>query len=347
MNTDFCTNYPTLYIFSILRKSFRVLLIIIPLIIIVIGMIDFFKAVLDKDDDSIKKATNALIKRIIAGIVIFIMPTLVESLFNVFNESFIVPLDLSSCIENSDNLAFYKELYEKEKKNQISKDERENEIEAERLRKEAEKKKENSKKYFIPRYNPSTPDGGSNTGRKYNISDSDIKALAVIAKCEQGSVQGARAEAELMVNRYELYGSSFSNIYDYVTKGSFFHCGHCYAGTGDNCEGLELNKEPGDSYVSVVRSVVKNGDRTLLAPYVDEHDNFGDISKIVNNGSTGNKENKNEYVRDKTIIYTYGDKGEYHYKFYSFPCPNCDPFGYTNSAYNEYQKNQDKPNYVD
>ncbi len=56
---------------------------IIPLIIIVLGMIDFGKAVTSNDEKAIHKATSTLIKRIVAGVVVFVIPIILKSLLNV------------------------------------------------------------------------------------------------------------------------------------------------------------------------------------------------------------------------------------------------------------------------
>ena len=53
-----------------------------PLIIIVLGMVDFGKAVISDDEKSLSKATAALIRRIIAGVAIFFIPTLIQALLN-------------------------------------------------------------------------------------------------------------------------------------------------------------------------------------------------------------------------------------------------------------------------
>ena len=49
--------------------------IAIPLLIIGLGMFDFGKAVIAEKEDEIKKQTKRLIYRVIAGIVIFLIPT--------------------------------------------------------------------------------------------------------------------------------------------------------------------------------------------------------------------------------------------------------------------------------
>ena len=67
---------------------------------------------------------------------------------------------------------------------------------------------------------------------------------------------------------------------------------------------------------------------------------LGDICKIVTNGATINDmnaiKNRSNYIQGKTVLYNrYGGV----YTFYAFPCSSCDPFGYTNTAYNKVNKN--------
>ena len=57
--------------------------IVIPLLIIVYGMVDFGKAVISSDDKAINKATNSLIRRIVAGIAVFFIPTIILAMFNI------------------------------------------------------------------------------------------------------------------------------------------------------------------------------------------------------------------------------------------------------------------------
>lgn len=54
----------------------------VPIVIIVLGSIDLFKAVIASKEDEIKSAQKMLIKRIIYGIVIFFLVTIVTLVFN-------------------------------------------------------------------------------------------------------------------------------------------------------------------------------------------------------------------------------------------------------------------------
>lgn len=73
-----------------IKKAFRffgylltIAKIAIPLIIVVMGTFDFYKSVVDKDDKSLSKQTRVFLIRIVTGIVIFFIPTIVYALFNL------------------------------------------------------------------------------------------------------------------------------------------------------------------------------------------------------------------------------------------------------------------------
>ena len=60
--------------------------IIIPIIIIIYGSLDFFRAVTGAKDDEIKKSGRALAFRVVAGVVIFLIPTLVSFVFSLISD---------------------------------------------------------------------------------------------------------------------------------------------------------------------------------------------------------------------------------------------------------------------
>lgn len=59
--------------------------IFVPALIIILGSIDFGQVILAGKDDEIKKRLGILIKRIIAGIIIFFIPSIIEFLFSVLD----------------------------------------------------------------------------------------------------------------------------------------------------------------------------------------------------------------------------------------------------------------------
>lgn len=78
---DFCKN--TANIWQFVGYFLFWFKIIIPLLIIILGMVDLGKAVVAQKDDEIKKATSSIIKRIVIGIVIFFIPTLIYMFFGL------------------------------------------------------------------------------------------------------------------------------------------------------------------------------------------------------------------------------------------------------------------------
>lgn len=76
----------------------QVLRWIVPFIIIVLGMVDFGKAVLSNDEKAVNKATGALIKRLIAGVIVFFIPTIIMAILNV--------IKVTNGIENETNSQF-------------------------------------------------------------------------------------------------------------------------------------------------------------------------------------------------------------------------------------------------
>ena len=73
--------------------------ILVPVIIIVMGSLDLGKAVVANSEDEMKKATQVLVKRIIAGIVIFFIPTIVNLVLKLASNYVSVVDSGSSCIE--------------------------------------------------------------------------------------------------------------------------------------------------------------------------------------------------------------------------------------------------------
>lgn len=54
--------------------------IIVPALVIVLGSVDFFKAVVAGKEDEMKKAQSAFIKRVVIGVAVFLIPVLVNAI---------------------------------------------------------------------------------------------------------------------------------------------------------------------------------------------------------------------------------------------------------------------------
>jgi len=75
MKFEFCAK--TAIIWQIVGWVVLIIKIIIPLLLIILGVVDFSKAVISGKDDETKKALKILMWRGIAGVAIFFIPTIV------------------------------------------------------------------------------------------------------------------------------------------------------------------------------------------------------------------------------------------------------------------------------
>ena len=165
---------------------------------------------------------------------------------------------------------------------------------------------------------------------KYNLTDHELKGLALLCQHEQGSIEGSKAEASLIANKYE-YSKSTKSLHEYVKTNIWWRSGSIYLS--------DENPQPNQEILEAVRDVLVNGNRTL-PKYITEHDSLtsGEILWIENNGTrysdSASIQNINLYIKDVTKIKTtHHDSSEY-YVFYSFPTSDSDPFGYYPRIYN-------------
>ena len=68
----------------LLKQIFNYLKVLGPMIILVMSAIDFTKAIVSGDDETMQKCYKRLIQRLVLAVALFVVPTLVEVLFDVF-----------------------------------------------------------------------------------------------------------------------------------------------------------------------------------------------------------------------------------------------------------------------
>ena len=94
----------TANIWQIVGYVLLVFKIVIPILLIVFGIIDLGKAVIASKEDEIKKATGSLVRRAIAAVVIFLLPTIVTFLIGLvagFDETARTDYGIcKSCVSN-------------------------------------------------------------------------------------------------------------------------------------------------------------------------------------------------------------------------------------------------------
>ncbi|MCI5734102.1 MAG: hypothetical protein SOX86_02850 [Bacilli bacterium] len=74
-------------IWQLVGKIINIIKIVIPIIIVVLAMLDLGKAVMAGEEKEIKEAQKMLIKRLIYGVVIFFVVTIVQVVFNLIGRS--------------------------------------------------------------------------------------------------------------------------------------------------------------------------------------------------------------------------------------------------------------------
>ena len=80
---DFCAETKNIWI--LIGKIVRIVLIVIPIIIVLLGTFDLGKAVMAVEDKEIKEAQKMFIKRLVYGVIIFFIPYLVAGVYSLFD----------------------------------------------------------------------------------------------------------------------------------------------------------------------------------------------------------------------------------------------------------------------
>lgn len=93
----FCAD--TANIWNILGYVVFIFKIVIPLLLIIFGMVDLGKAVVSSDDKAISKAVGMLVRRFIAAVVIFFIPTIINAIFIAVGLINPEKSDWTTCIE--------------------------------------------------------------------------------------------------------------------------------------------------------------------------------------------------------------------------------------------------------
>lgn len=83
LSLEMCELEGVLKTFKMINIFLTLAKIILPLVIIIIGMKDFFNVIVAYKDDEFKNSINSLFKRIIAGLIIFILPSILNFFLNL------------------------------------------------------------------------------------------------------------------------------------------------------------------------------------------------------------------------------------------------------------------------
>lgn len=80
-----CSAFFTSDIKDLINEILEIPRIIIPIVVILFGIIDFAKATIASKEDAMKKAQSDFVKRIVIGVAIFFVPTLVDLVMELAN----------------------------------------------------------------------------------------------------------------------------------------------------------------------------------------------------------------------------------------------------------------------
>ena len=70
-------------IVNLIHLIFIAFQIVVPILLIIWGMLDFAKAVIGQDEDKIKAGQKTFIKRLIAAVIVFLILTIVQLVINL------------------------------------------------------------------------------------------------------------------------------------------------------------------------------------------------------------------------------------------------------------------------
>ena len=80
---NLCDKSGVVKTFQILGWCLLIIKIVVPILLIIMGCIDFGKAAVSSDDNAIKNAISIIVKRAIAAVVIFFIPTIISTVIGL------------------------------------------------------------------------------------------------------------------------------------------------------------------------------------------------------------------------------------------------------------------------
>lgn len=83
--SEICENVRVLNTLKFVGIILFVIKIFVPVLIIILGSVDFAKAMVEGKNDEIQKKIPILVKRVITGIVVFFIPSIINFLFSVID----------------------------------------------------------------------------------------------------------------------------------------------------------------------------------------------------------------------------------------------------------------------
>lgn len=82
IHIGFCNNKGVKQTLKFIGTLLLIAKIVVPVLLIIFGIIEFAKAMTSTDSDAISKATKSFIFKLISAIIIFILPTIINFIFS-------------------------------------------------------------------------------------------------------------------------------------------------------------------------------------------------------------------------------------------------------------------------
>ncbi len=96
MDISFCRKTATIW--QTVGYVLMVLKILVPVILIIWGTIGLAQAMISGEDKAVSKQAGSLIKKLVIGIVIFFIPTIVNALFSLMGTFLPFKSDYNNCL---------------------------------------------------------------------------------------------------------------------------------------------------------------------------------------------------------------------------------------------------------
>ena len=146
----FCDRSYIVEILLIVKTFFKIACYLAPMIVIIISIIHIFKVVMNGKEDDLKDALKVTVKRIIAGLLIMLLPSIINYVFTGIIDA--SEVEFLSCFESASKEKVASLKAKEEAEEEAKKKAQEKEDEAQ-LRKayEEEQKQKDAKKQSIPR----------------------------------------------------------------------------------------------------------------------------------------------------------------------------------------------------
>lgn len=97
----FCSSAGVADLFGLLGLFITIFKIVIPILLIIFGMLDMGKAVTAGKDDEIKKSALTFLRRIVAAVLVFFIPSIVGLVMSLINNSNVgTTNDYCKCIKD-------------------------------------------------------------------------------------------------------------------------------------------------------------------------------------------------------------------------------------------------------